>query len=215
METSDRFQSAIELFDGIHTRDPNVETVDGQSLPAAVLYARRMTQWLRKLEPNASEALRLAAYSQHLKRWEIPRSTYPMDRAGYHRWRTALASFHADEAGRVLQKAGYDDATISRVQALLRKERLKANPEAQLLEDVACLVFLEFHFVDFSQRHDEQKLIGILQRTWKKMSTRGHAEALKLELPPQKRRLLENALGGDSPGEANTFPPSPAGRGPG
>jgi len=215
MEAFNRFQSAIDLFDAIHALDPNVETLDGQPFPAAVLYARRMTQWLAKLEPNASETLRLAAYSQHLKRWEIPRSTYPMDRAGYHRWRTALAGFHADEAGRVLRKARYDNATISRVQSLVRKERLKADPEVQLLEDVACLVFLEFYFAEFSERHDDQKLIGILRRTWKKMSPRGHAAATKLEFPPGKRALVEKALGDETSGEGQVFPPSPFGRGTG
>jgi hypothetical protein len=194
--TADRFRRAIERFDGINAQDPNVETVDGVPHPKELLYAQRMSAWLGRLVPDASEALRLAARSQHVKRWEIPRQTYPMDRPGYHRWRTDLGRFHAETAGQVLHDVGYDPATIAQVQSVLRKEKLKINPETQALEDVICLVFLEYYFEPFSEQHDEQKLIGILRRTWAKMSPRGQSAALALSLRPEKRKLIEKALAG-------------------
>jgi hypothetical protein len=95
----------------------------------------------------------------------------------------------------VLRDVGYDADTVARVQSLLRKERLKADPETQALEDVICLVFLEYYFEPFADQHEEQKLIGILRRTWAKMSPRGQAAALALSLRPEKRTLIEKALG--------------------
>src|ERR1043165_174591 len=156
VSSSDRFNRAVALFDDANRQDPNHTIVDGQELPSELLYARRMTEWLHKLEPNASEALKLAARSQHLMRWSISRSRYPMTREGYHEWRSDLAKFHAREAASLLQQAGYDDAAIKRVESLLRKERLKADSEMQLLEDVICLVFLESYFADFAKKHDEE-----------------------------------------------------------
>ena len=153
-----------------------------------------MTAWLDKLEPNASEPLRLAARSQHLMRWSIPRSQFPMDRAGYLKWRTTLYDFHAEKAGAILREVGYDEATIARVQSLVRKQGIKTDPEMQLLEDVICLVFLENYFAEFAADHDEDKLIRILRRTWAKMSPRGHQAALGLELPERERGLIERAL---------------------
>lgn len=191
----DRLRRAIERFDAINAQDPNLETVDGKDHPKELLYAQRMTEWLDRLFPDASEALRLAARSQHIKRWQIARTVYPMDRQGYHRWRTELGRFHADAAAQVLREVGYDQQTITRVQSLLRKERLKLDPETQALEDVICLVFLQYYFAPFSELHEEQKLMGILRRTWTKMSAKGHAAALALSLPPEKRRLVEKALG--------------------
>ena len=185
--TTDRFNIAIEKFDAANAADPHGEEV---------VYARRMTQWLGKLYPDASEPLRLAARSQHIRRWEIPRNSFPMDRAGYHRWRTTLYTFHADAAEKILREVGYDDETIQRVRSLLRKERLKADPQVQALEDVICLVFLENYFADFAPKHNEEKVIVILRRTWAKMSDRGHEAALGLELPDEARRLMERALGG-------------------
>jgi hypothetical protein len=187
---SEQFQSAVAKFDAANAQDPT--TISG--IPAELVYARRMTDWLHRLYPEAGEALQLAARAQHIRRWMIPRSSYPITRAGYHQWRTSLYSFHADEAAKLLREVGYDDAVIDRIRSLLRKEKLKADPESQALEDVACLVFLENYFADFAIKHDEKKVVDILRRTWKKMSDHGRAAAVALPLPPQARRLVEIAL---------------------
>jgi hypothetical protein len=180
-----RFDQAIKLFDEQNARDPNRKEL---------VYAQRMTQWLDRLQPSASEPLRLAARCQHIRRWEIPRNSFPMDRVGYLRWRKTLYQFHADTASEILRQVGYDDATISRVQSLLKKEKLKADPEMQTLEDVICLVFLENYFSDFAAEHDEQKIINIIQRTWAKMSPQGQAAAMTLKYSSQDLALIQRAL---------------------
>lgn len=190
----DHFATAIARIDLANADDPTA-VVDGiQQIASEVLYSRRMTKWLGQLFPDASEALRLAARAQHIRRWTLPRSQYPMDRAGYYRWRTTLYSFHADTAATILKDVGYDEATISRVRSLLKKERLKTNAETQALEDVICVVFLESYFADFAPKHEEEKVIGILRRTWAKMSPVGREAALKLPLPPAAAGLVARAL---------------------
>jgi Domain of unknown function (DUF4202) len=183
---TDRFRRAIERFDQANARDPHGKEV---------LYAQRMTAWLDKLEPNASEALRLAARCQHIRRWEIPRSSFPMDRAGYLKWRKTLYYLRADVAGRILHEVGYETGTVDRVQSLLRKEKLKLDPEMQLLEDVICLVFLENYFSDFAREKDEAKVLNIVKRTWLKMSDRGRQAATGLELRAEDAALIRKALG--------------------
>jgi hypothetical protein len=131
-----------------------------------------MSHWLGALAPEASETLRLAVRAQHIGRWTSPRADYPTGKQGYYQWRRALAAFHAETAGGILAGAGYDSATVARVGQLLRKENLKTDTEAQLLEDAACLVFLENFFTDFSRQHDDAKVIDILRKTWAKMSAR-------------------------------------------
>ena len=191
---AERFKAAIARFDAANAEDPTTEVFQGVVYPKELLYAQRMTAWLDTLAPDASEALRLAVRCQHIRRWTIPRHTYPMDRTGYLRWRTTLARFHADTAAAILRDVGYDDATIGRVQTLLRKESLKRDPEVQCLEDVICLVFLENYLAAFATQHDEAKILNIVQKTWKKMSPRGHEVALTLSMSPETRRLVEQAL---------------------
>jgi hypothetical protein len=190
----ERFNAAIARFDAANADDPTTEVFQGAVYPKELLYARRMTAWLDNIAPDASEALRLAVRCQHIQRWTIPRHTYTMDRHGYLRWRTTLAKFHADTAAAILRDVGYDEATIQRVQRLLRKERLKRDPEVQCLEDVICLVFLEHYLAAFATQHDEAKVLDILRKTWTKMSARGHEVALTLPMSPEARRLVEQAL---------------------
>jgi hypothetical protein len=190
----ERFNAAIARFDAANTADPTTEIFQGVVYPKELLYAQRMTTWLDQLAPDASEALRLAVRCQHIRRWTIPRHTYAMDRRGYLRWRTTLAKFHADTAAAILRDVGYDDATIQRVQTLLRKEGLKRDAEVQCLEDVICLVFLENYCAAFAMQHDEAKVLDILQKTWKKMSPRGREVALTLPISAATRRLVEQAL---------------------
>ena len=90
--------------------------------------------------------------------------------------------------------ASYPADDIARVGALVRKERLKSDAEAQLLEDVVCLVFLAYYIEGFMAKTNEDKLADILAKTWRKMSDAGHAQALALPLPPAVPRLLEKGL---------------------
>lgn len=190
----DRFVQAIRRIDQANSADPNVERHEGRDWPAELLYSERMTRWLDRLCPEASEALRLAARAQHIRRWEIPRSSYPPGLEGYRAWRTRLYEFHADCAGQILREVGYEPATIDRVRSLLRKQRLKSDPECQTLEDVICLVFLESEFSAFAARHEPDKVVAILRRTWLKMSAMGREHAMRLNLGTRERELIGRAL---------------------
>ena len=198
MSETDRFQRAIQSIDEANREDPSSEVVDGVTHPKELLYGMRMQKWVEELDPDAPEALRIAARSQHIRRWEIPRSDYPMDRKGYLRWRTTLYGFHADTASEILRAAEYDDKTIERVRSLLQKRNLRTDADVQTLEDAAALVFLVHHLDDFLKRDDigEEKAIDIIRKTWKKMTERGHEAASALELSAESTALLEKALTG-------------------
>jgi hypothetical protein len=192
--TSEKFSQAIAEIDAANACDPSRISSGADVRPAALVYGERMSAVLDRLYPDASEILRIAARAQHIQRWTIPRSDYPMDRAGYLKWRTDLKNFHAGVAGRIMERAGYGADAIARVQSLLRKENLKRDPEAQALEDTACIVFLEFYAPEFMAKHDDAKLIPILRKTWAKMSVTGRNAALALELQPRVRTLVGAAL---------------------
>ena len=195
MPPSEQFDRAIERFDAANRKDPNREVADGVEQAKELLYARRMTACLDRFSPDAPEPVRLAARCQHIRRWTIPRTDYPEGRNGYRRWRTDLARFHASTAAAILRGVGYDDATVARVESLLRKERLKTDPDVQLLEDVICLVFLEHYLFDFAPKHDEETLLRVLRKTWPKMSADGRRAALDLDLAPDLRALVARAVG--------------------
>ncbi len=194
LSTQQKFQKAIMLFDELNSQDPNQEEWQNHFYPKELLYAQRMTACLHKFAPHASEALQLAARCQHLCRWEIPRSDYPMGRKGYHQWRSKLKILHAEKAAAVLETVGYDNTITERVQFLVLKKQLKRDAATQVLEDVICLVFLKHYLMPFAIQHQEEKVISILQKTWRKMSKKGQEAALQLPLEKSAIRLLERAL---------------------
>src|SRR5262249_53630671 len=168
--------------------------VDGRREGAELVYGRRMSATLARMAPQASEQLQIAARGQHIKRWTSPRKSYPDGRVGYLKWRKDLQDFHARRLGAIMAAAGYGEGDVTRVGSLVRKERLKADAEVQMLEDVACLVFLAHYLDEFMGKTDRDKMPGILAKTWNKMSEAGRAEALKLALPPPVPALLEQGL---------------------
>jgi len=194
-----RFERAIAGFDAANAADPNREMVDGVARPKELVYAERMTAMLARFAPDAPVVVRLAARSQHIERWKIPRTDYPMDRIGYLQWRKRLNKFHGEVAGRLLREAGYDEATIARVARLLMKEGLKSDAEAQTLEDVVDLVFFQHYLVDFVAKHDgydAAKLSDILAKTAKKMSPRGRQAAVTLiQVSPELAPAIRAAVG--------------------
>lgn len=197
-----RFATALAQIDALNQLDPNRDVVDGKPYPKELLYAERMSAMLGRYTPDASEALQLAARCQHVQRWKIARSSYPMTKAGYYQWRTELKSFHAEVTRQMLAEAGYDAAVIDRVCALVKKAAPANDPvcahESQTLEDVVVLVFLESYLEQFVASHtdyDQAKFIGILNKTLRKTSLKARQAALSmLEIAAGLKPLLEQLI---------------------
>ncbi|MBL7857895.1 MAG: DUF4202 domain-containing protein [Cyclobacteriaceae bacterium] len=188
---SEKFQQAFDAFDAYNTKDPNQETFEGKDYPKELLYAIRMTEKLKAYSPGAPEYLQLAVRCQHIGRWEIPRSSYPMEKKGYLQWRNQLKVHHAKIAEEILQQCNYDQATIDIVKFLLLKKDLQKNPDTQTLEDVICLVFIEYYLDTFAAQHDDAKVVDILQKTTKKMSRRALEATAEIPVTTRVKRLME------------------------
>lgn len=191
---SGRLQEVLASIDAANSMDPHQLVVEGKGVARELLYGHRMSACLARLESEASEALQIAARGQHIRRWEIPRSDYPMDRAGYLKWRTTLYRFHADQLEPFMRASGYPDEEIQRVRELVEKRGIKTNAETQTLEDVICLVFLQFYFDDFRRQHERSKVVDIVRKTWGKMSERGQGFALGLPLDEDALSVVKEAL---------------------
>ncbi|KAI9722326.1 MAG: hypothetical protein M1812_001798 [Candelaria pacifica] len=188
------YQKALGLIDEAHALDPNKTTINEEEKPYELHYAQKMSSYLEKRNPSAPETLRLAIRAQHFRRWEIRRDSYPMNKQGYHAWRTYLKKRQAEQAAQICLDSGYSQEDADRVAALIRKENLKKDEETQTLEDVACLVFLDDQFEAFEKEHDEDKIVGILRKTWGKMSEKGHELALGISMSERAAELVKKAL---------------------
>jgi hypothetical protein len=190
----DRLSRAIAAIDAANADDPNLVVVRGRERPKELAHAELVSEWVGRLAPAPSEALLLAARAHHVRRWAIPRDSYPQGRPGYLRWRRALHDLHADTVGRILAEAGYDTATIRRVQDLVRKRGLGRDAEVQVLEDALCLVFVETQLHDLAARLDADKMVDVARKTLVKMSPDAIALVAEIDLADEDRVILQRAL---------------------
>jgi Domain of unknown function (DUF4202) len=189
-----RFEAALRRFDEANGRDPNREVMGGIPYAREALYARRLTEWVLRLYPNASEELRLAARCQHICRWEIPRRSYPMTRNGYLEWRATLRIFHSQKAGEILRETGYGETVIRRVRDLNFKKDFPDDPETRALEDALCLMFLEHQFGELAARTPDDKMISALIKIWPKMTKAARIEAMMLGYGEREKKLFGSML---------------------
>lgn len=192
----DRLAEVLAAIDAANASDPNTEDTNGLVEPSALLYGRRMSQVLAEFARNSSEHLKIAVRGQHIERWRRPRGDYPKGRTGYLEWRRDAGRFHAERVSKLMRDAGYEDTDRKRVMALIRKQGMKQDREAQTLEDVACLVFMRWYFSRFAAKRSNDDLFNIVAKTARKMSTAGRQAALKLPLPAE---LVPAVLSGEEP----------------
>jgi hypothetical protein len=191
---SARFARVIARLDELNAADPHTVTEQGHAVPRELWYARRLTAWVLRLNPAASEWLQIAARGQHVRRWTLPRDRYPRTRAGYLKWRETLKAFHGDEVVRVMTEAGYAPGNIERVRRIILKKDVAGDPDAQTIEDALCLVFLETQLADLRARTSDEKMRDVVAKTWRKMSPQARDVALTLPLAPDQWSWLRSAL---------------------
>jgi len=190
----DKLEKAFSLFDAYNQQSPETLIWDGVEYPSEYFYALKRYDWVRVLQPEAPESLLLASRAQHIGRWEITRDSYPEGRVGYLKWRSDLGKFHAKKASELLDEAGYDQETITRVKEIIQKQKLKSDDDVQTIENALCLVFLQYQFDDLIEKLSEEKMIDILRKTWGKMSEPGRNHALALKFSEAGTDLIQKAL---------------------
>ena len=179
-------------IDAANTADPRRH----DSEPLALAQGRRAEVWVVRLDPEASDALRLAARAHHLRRWTLPRSDYPDGRAGYLRWRRAQRERHARDLAAILDAARVDSSTAARATQIVAKRGLGSDPEVQTFEDAVSLTFLETELRSVIDRlGDDAKAADIVARTLAKMSAAGREQAagVAAALDEHSRRIFVDA----------------------
>ena len=184
---SPRYEAASAAIDRANAEDPK---------KYESLYGRRMVEWAKRLAQQASEELLLAVQAQHIRRWTVPRSSFPDGRIGYLKWREGLKTFHADTLAAIMHEAGYDAGAVEKARSLIVRKNHSSDAEGQTLEDAACLVFLQFELAEFAAKTEPDKMVDILRKSWGKMSSEARNHALGLSYSVAEGELVKKALAG-------------------
>jgi len=182
--------SALDAIDGANAGDPN--EVGGE--PLALAQGRLAHTWVTRLDPSASDALLLAARAHHLRRWVVPRSTYPDGRPGYLKWRRDQKSRHGEELRVLLGVANVSAEVAERAAEIVQKLDLGSDAEVQIFEDAVSLTFLETQFLSTADKlGNDDKMVTVVAKTLRKMSPAGHAAAATLSLDERSSEIVRRA----------------------
>lgn len=163
---ADSVAAVLAAIDQVNASDPN--QLHGRAL--ALVQGERATTWLAQLTNDPSPELELCVRAHHLRRWELKRADYPTGRQGYLRWRRANKAHQGESLATIMQDAGWDASSIERARTLLLRTKLRSDADTQMLEDTACLVFLETQFEAMVASTDHDHLVSIVTKTLRKMS---------------------------------------------
>jgi hypothetical protein len=189
-----RLDRALALVDRANADDPEAVDLAGERGPRELLAGRRACEWIRLIDPDASDEQLIAGRAHHLRRWLRPRDEYPPGRAGYLRWRTAAKRAHAEDVAAIVAEAGYDAVVAGEVGSIIRKEGLGTDRRVQVHEDALCLTFLEGQLDELADQLGDDHVVEVLAKTAAKMSPGALALAADLPLSPRGRALLARAL---------------------
>ena len=191
---NERLTAAFAAIDAANEADPTVVTVRGEDLPLALAHGRLASGWVLRLVAAPDDALLIATRAHHLRRWEVPRSDYPEGRPAYLRWRKDQKARHARDVATLLEPLGYSADEIARTQALIRREGLGVDADAQAVEDAACLVFIETQLSAMVPRFERQHYLDVIRKTARKMSPQGLAAVSGIPLDETAQALLAEAF---------------------
>ena len=191
---SDLLAAAALAIDESNALDPTVIVVRGEASPLALAHGRLAVEWVSRLLASPPDTVLLAARAHHLRRWEVPRSSYPVGRVSYLRWRKDQKARHARDIEVILRSVGYESDVIERVQALVRRDNLGSDAHEQVVEDAACLVFIETQLADMAERLDHERLLDVIRKTARKMSEQGRALIEQLTIASMERGLIDEAF---------------------
>ncbi len=181
----------FEKIDSLHALDPVKESAGEYEVSRESLYCERMVKKLYKIIQQPGIHLELAARCHHLCRWEVNRKDFPEGRSGYYLWRNEVYKHQATIAERLMDEEKITGEVKEKVLRIIKKEGIKTDHDVQLVEDIACIVFIENYLDEFSEKYDEAKLVNIIRKTLNKMSEQGHRWLLNAVIPDKIVQLLK------------------------
>ena len=195
----ERFERAIAAIDAANADDPFTLTIDGKDFPKELTHAEMMTRWVLQLDPNASEELQLAARAHHIRRWMIPRTTFPAGRSAYLRWRRALHAVHAELTAAILEECGYSRNSVAPRPPHWSPKPICSSPAIPTPRHSRTLSPWSSSIPNWSRCSTTSTIASsgrALGRTWRKMSPSGQAAARRLALSDRAVETLNRLVDG-------------------
>lgn len=127
-------------------------TIAGSSVPEDPKHAENTLQWLLKLNPDADEALRIAALGHDIERAIEERKVRREDFADYDAFKAAHAENSSEILRSIMTECGVREDVIEEACRLVLLHEVGGDPRAQLLQHADSLSFFEVNLPLYLKR---------------------------------------------------------------
>jgi len=169
--------------------------IAGSGVPEDTRHAENTLEWLLKLDPEADQALRIAALAHDIDRAVEDRKIHREDFEDYEAFKAAHARNSADILREILMKCGVNQATSDEACRLVAFHEAGGDPRSDLLKDADSISFFDVNLPFYFEREGRQETK--LRCTWGDRRLSKRAEKVVENITYQDEvltRLVKDAI---------------------
>jgi hypothetical protein len=174
--------------------------VAGSSVPEDPCHAENTLAWLLKLNPEADEALQIAALGHDIDRALEAHKIKRADFRDFDAFKAAHARNSAEILRGIMEACGVPPDTASEVDRLVCHHETGGDPRADLLKDADGISFFEVNLPLYYERHSRKEALRRCVWGYRKLCERMRRVTQTLSYDNDELNfLLKEAIGIASP----------------
>ena len=178
MNSIDRVKKSIEAI------------ISRSSVPEDPVHSKNTLEWLLELEPDADQALQIAALGHDIERAIDQRKVRRKDFEYYDQFKAAHAHNSAEILKEVMLDCGADETLMEQTCNLIRRHEVGGDERSDLLKDADSISYFEVNLPYYYNRHGWDETKRRCLWGYKRLSEKMKTRAAKLTFENDELRAL-------------------------
>ncbi len=167
------------------------EVIAGSSVPEDPAHSLNTLEWLLKFEPDADEALQLAALGHDIDRAVEASKVLRADFADYDDFKTAHAKHSAEMLLEILQQCGVGDPALAEeLYRLVCVHEVGGDARSDLLMDADSLSYFDVNLPLYRARNSRKETLRRCLWGYERLSPRARSIVAQLHQPSDDLEAL-------------------------
>jgi len=149
-------------------------------------HSKGTKKWLLKLNPNADDALQIAALAHDIERGYYKGKKSKEDPNNYDKHKEENSKRSAEVICDILKKYDFDKKFITRVRHLVLKHEIGGDEELNILKDADSISFFEENLEYYFHKYGEEKVRFKIKYMFDRMSKKAQEIVKKLKYNDKK-----------------------------
>jgi len=154
-------------------KDEILSFIKKSKVPEDYEHALNTLKWLLKLEPNADDALQLAALAHDIERADEKRKVKRADFNDYNKFKLEHAKNSARILREILTNAGIDRSAIDEACRLVEMHETGGDKKSDLLKEADSISFFDVNLPQYYKREGKEETLKRVKWGYKRLTIIG------------------------------------------